>query len=75
MDPAHRTLMQVSVDDAAVADRTFDMLMGRSCFRPTAFHPNARGAKSATRHLAPATGVSGRSKGTPCGVPPVLVLP
>ena len=30
MDPAHRTLMQVSVDDAAVADRTFDMLMGEA---------------------------------------------
>jgi DNA gyrase subunit B len=28
MDPAHRTLLQVSIDDAAEADRTFDMLMG-----------------------------------------------
>jgi DNA gyrase subunit B len=28
MDPANRTLLQVSIEDAAVADRTFDMLMG-----------------------------------------------
>ena len=30
MDPTHRTLMQVTVEDAAVADRTFDMLMGEA---------------------------------------------
>src|SRR5574340_564864 len=28
MNPANRTLLQVTVDDAAEADRTFDMLMG-----------------------------------------------
>jgi len=28
MDPARRTLLQVAVDDAAEADRTFDILMG-----------------------------------------------
>jgi DNA gyrase subunit B len=28
MDPANRTLLQVTIDDAAEADRTFDMLMG-----------------------------------------------
>jgi DNA gyrase subunit B len=28
MDPAERTLLQVSIEDAAEADRTFDMLMG-----------------------------------------------
>ncbi len=28
MNPEHRTLLQVTVDDAAEADRTFDMLMG-----------------------------------------------
>jgi DNA gyrase subunit B len=28
MDPQKRTLLQVSIDDAAEADRTFDMLMG-----------------------------------------------
>jgi DNA gyrase subunit B len=30
MDPASRTLLQVAVEDAAVADRTFDMLMGEA---------------------------------------------
>ena len=28
MDPVNRTLLQVSIEDAAEADRTFDMLMG-----------------------------------------------
>ena len=28
MNPANRTMLRVSVDDAAEADRTFDMLMG-----------------------------------------------
>jgi DNA gyrase subunit B len=28
MNPVNRTLLQVTVDDAAAADRTFDMLMG-----------------------------------------------
>jgi DNA gyrase subunit B len=30
MDPATRTLLQVSIEDAAESDRTFDMLMGAS---------------------------------------------
>jgi DNA gyrase subunit B len=30
MDPRRRVLMQVTVDSAAEADRTFDMLMGPS---------------------------------------------
>jgi DNA gyrase subunit B len=30
MNPENRTILQVSVDDAAEADRTFDMLMGSS---------------------------------------------
>jgi DNA gyrase subunit B len=30
MDPANRTLLQVTIEDAAAADRTFDMLMGAS---------------------------------------------
>jgi DNA gyrase subunit B len=30
MNPTKRTLMQVTIEDAAVADRTFDMLMGSS---------------------------------------------
>ena len=28
MDPDNRTLLQVTIEDAAEADRTFDMLMG-----------------------------------------------
>jgi DNA gyrase subunit B len=28
MDPTHRTLLRVTMDDAALADETFDMLMG-----------------------------------------------
>jgi DNA gyrase subunit B len=30
MDPANRTLLKVSIEDAAEADRTFDMLMGEA---------------------------------------------
>jgi DNA gyrase subunit B len=30
MDPAHRTLLQVTIEDAAAADSIFDMLMGSS---------------------------------------------
>ena len=30
MNPQNRTLLQVSIEDAAVADRTFDMLMGEA---------------------------------------------
>ena len=30
MNPENRTILQVNIDDAAEADRTFDMLMGSS---------------------------------------------
>jgi len=28
MDPARRTILQITLEDAALADQTFDMLMG-----------------------------------------------
>ena len=37
MDPAHRTLKQVTIEDAEVADRTFDMLMGNEVAPRKAF--------------------------------------
>jgi DNA gyrase subunit B len=30
MDPEKRTLLRVSIEDGAAADRTFDMLMGEA---------------------------------------------
>ena len=39
MDPAHRTLKQVTIEDAEVADRTFDMLMGNEVAPRKAFIP------------------------------------
>jgi DNA gyrase subunit B len=30
MDPENRILLQVTIEDAAAADKTFDMLMGSS---------------------------------------------
>ena len=35
MNPENRTILQVNIEDAAEADRTFDMLMGSKC-RPAA---------------------------------------
>jgi DNA gyrase/topoisomerase IV subunit B len=36
MNPAARTVLRVTVDDAAEADRTFDMLMGSAACRRAA---------------------------------------
>lgn len=30
MNPENRTILQVTIEDAAAADRTFDMLMGEA---------------------------------------------
>ncbi len=42
MNPEHRTILQVTVEDAAAADRTFDMLMGSSVPAAQALHPDPR---------------------------------
>ncbi len=42
MNPANRTLLVVTIDDAAEADRTFDMLMGDAVDPRTKIHPDAR---------------------------------
>ena len=38
MNPEKRTLLQVDIEDAAVADRTFDMLMGAAVPPQASFH-------------------------------------
>ena len=42
MNPANRILLQVTVEDAAAADRTFDMLMGNEVAAAQALHPEPR---------------------------------
>jgi DNA gyrase subunit B len=55
MDPARRTLLQVSIEDAAAADRTFDMLMGEAVPPRRRFiQTHARGAQP--RHLEVVSG-------------------
>ena len=54
MNPENRTILHVSVDDAAEADRTFDMLMGiAACRRAAASSrptPTRRAWTCKTRH-------------------------
>ncbi len=38
MNPENRTILQVTIEDAAAADRTFDMLMGSSVPPPKTLH-------------------------------------
>jgi DNA gyrase subunit B len=46
MDPARRVLKQVSIDDAADADRVFDILMGEDVLsRKTFIQSNAKNAR------------------------------
>jgi DNA gyrase subunit B len=43
MDPAHRVMKQVHIDDAAEADRVFDILMGTDVpARKTFIQSNAK---------------------------------
>ncbi len=42
MDPANRTLLLVTIEDAAEADRTFDMLMGAAVPPRTPLHHHPR---------------------------------
>ena len=52
MDPETRTLLQVTIEDAADADKVFDMLMGASVPPRQSFHPDARPAGPQPRYLA-----------------------
>ena len=52
MNPANRTLLQVTIDDAAEADRTFDMLMGEAVDPAAPFHPDPRQEREEPGHLA-----------------------
>ena len=48
MNPENRTALQVTIQDAAATDRTFDMLMGGEVAPTASFHhhPRQRGAES-----------------------------
>ena len=49
MDPGSRTLLQVTVEDAVIADRTFDMLMGSEVAPPVAV--SSRRTRKEVRNL------------------------
>ena len=53
MNPENRTLLQVTIEDAAEADRTFDMLMGDGRSAAQALHPDPRQGRAQPGHLAP----------------------
>nr|WP_255496059.1 hypothetical protein [Spiroplasma endosymbiont of Danaus chrysippus] len=47
MDPQHRILLQVSIDDASEADETFSILMGKDVFpRKEFIQENAKYVKN-----------------------------
>ena len=54
MDPDHRILLQVTLDDAAAADEIFPMLMGEDVESPARLHPAQRPRRALPRHLTAA---------------------
>ena len=51
MDATKRTLLQVSVEQAAIADEVFSVLMGDNVESPQALHPDQRQGRALPRHL------------------------
>ena len=51
MDPANRSLLQVSVEDAAIADDIFSRLMGDDVDARKDVHPGERQRRALPRHL------------------------
>ena len=51
MDPATRSLLQVSVEDAAIADDVFSRLMGDDVESRKSVHPGERERRALPRHL------------------------
>ena len=52
MNPATRTLLQVSVEEAAIADEIFSTLMGDDVEAPQGLHPGERQGRPLPRHLS-----------------------
>ena len=55
MNPATRSLLQVSVEDAAIADEIFSTPHGRRRRRPARLHPGERQRRALPRHLIRST--------------------
>ena len=70
MDPDHRILLQVTLDDAAAADEIFAVLMGEDVESPPRLHPAQRPRRALPRHL---TGGRGAAEQRP-GIPALCVL-
>ena len=51
MDPAHRVLLQVTLEDALTADELFSVLMGEGRRGPTQLHPAQRDRRAVPGHL------------------------
>ena len=60
MDPARRTLLQVTIDDALAAEEAFSNLMGDRGRAAQGVHPAARPRRAVPRHLTSAAKGEGR---------------